>query len=66
MSKAPRQSPGLAAGSGATGGNFEDARARAEKMVNAEREARGRMPVYEGLPQQFQLELKMGESVWDK
>lgn len=44
-----------------TGANFEESRAKAEKMVNAEREARGRMPVYEGLPSQFQLELKMGE-----
>jgi hypothetical protein len=59
----PRQSPGLAAGMGGGAGNFEDARAKAEKMVNAEREARGRMPVYEGLPSQFQLELKMGEYV---
>lgn len=61
VSKIPRQSPGLAAGTGGTGGNFEESRAKAEKMVNAEREARGRMPVYEGLPSQFQLELKMGE-----
>lgn len=40
---------------------MEDSRAKAEKMVNAEREARGRLPIYEGLPPQFQLEVKMGE-----
>ena len=60
--RVPKGSPGLAAGNaGGGGGNMDDSRARAEKMVNAEREARGKMPVYEGLPDQFRLELKMGE-----
>lgn len=57
-SRAPKVSPGLAAGQGVPG---EDTRAKAEKMVNAEREARGRLPVYEGMPEYFQLESKMGE-----
>lgn len=58
--RVPKVSPGLAAG---TSQNVpgEDTRAKAEKMVNAEREARGRLPVYEGMPEYFQLESKMGE-----
>jgi len=60
----PRVSPGLAAGNVNSAANMEEARAKAEKMVNAEREARGRLPVYEGLPSQFQLELKMGDGAF--
>jgi len=63
--RVPKGSPGLAAGNaGGGGGNMDDSRARAEKMVNAEREARGKMPVYEGLPEQFRLELKMGDGAF--
>jgi len=43
---------------------MEETRARAEKMVNAEREARGRLPVYEGLPQHFSLDIKMGDGAF--
>lgn len=58
----PRVSPGLnAATAQAMNSNMEETRAKAEKMVNAEREARGRLPVYEGLPSHFKLEVKMGE-----
>jgi hypothetical protein len=56
----PNVSPGLAAGT-ANQQPGEDARAKAEKMVNAEREARGRLPVYEGMPEYFKLVSKMGE-----
>lgn len=58
----PKVSPGLAAGNAIGGGrDMEETRAKAEKMVNAEREARGRLPVYEGLPSHFVLDMKMGE-----
>lgn len=56
----PRGSPGLAAAN-AQNPTGEDTRAKAEKMVNAEREARGRLPIYEGLPEYFTLDQKMGE-----
>ena len=58
--RVPKVSPGLAA-SNASNVPGEDTRAKAEKMVNAEREARGRLPIYEGMPEYFQLESKMGE-----
>lgn len=58
--RVPKVSPGLAAGHGQNVPG-EDTRAKAEKMVNAEREARGRLPVYEGMPEYFHLESKMGE-----
>lgn len=58
--RVPKASPGLAAGN-AQNVPGEDTRAKAEKMVNAEREARGRLPVYEGMPEYFHLESKMGE-----
>lgn len=58
--RVPKVSPGLAAGN-AQQVPGEDTRAKAEKMVNAEREARGRLPIYEGMPEYFQLESKMGE-----
>jgi len=58
--RVPKVSPGLAA-SNAQNVPGEDTRAKAEKMVNAEREARGRLPIYEGMPEYFQLESKMGE-----
>jgi len=43
---------------------MEETRAKAEKMVNAEREARGRLPVYEGLPSHFSLDIKMGDGAF--
>lgn len=58
--RVPKVSPGLAAGN-AQNVPGEDTRAKAEKMVNAEREARGRLPVYEGMPEYFHLDSKMGE-----
>ena len=59
-----RVSPGLSAanaGNPVNAGNAEDSRAKAERMVHAEREAKRRQPEYEGLPPQFQLDIKMGE-----
>ena len=59
-----RVSPGLSAANAANlvnAGNAEDSRAKAERMVHAEREAKRRQPEYEGLPPQFQLDIKMGE-----